>query len=338
MTLKFYTLLTLLFIVVLGNFVYFFVTQESVELVLWGVHYPAYPVAVWVLVPFAFYYVIHILVMSVGSIQNYLRQKNYERDFERVQEAFYLAYLQKERDFEFKTPRYKLLGELIEKSTLTPKSGQTIEGNTKIDAVFQAFSALESGQVVELKRFGLPKGSPIVVKNLSNAMNKEPKKAEEILGNASLYNRSFLEEAFAKMATYASLPALLRYKNYVTLKAIENIVARVNKEDAKIAYQFAHLFELVKSLNVEGNGYVKLAGMLKTVCVPEERLHLFKTLSDAKEAAVEGMLYTYFDLVMIEQAKELLDNYGPNDYPLYRAYVVLKKHNHTCKLDNLLGR
>ena len=60
---------------------------------------------------------------------------------------------------------------------------------------------------------------------------------------------------------------------------------------------------------------------------PEQRLKLFEGLSDSSEDAMNGYLYTLFDLEMLESAKEILDNSQPNEFIKFKAYSTLKSCN-----------
>lgn len=337
MTLKFYTLMTLFFILVLGNFVYFFISDKAVELSLFDMHFPAYPVAVWITVPFVFYYIINVLTMSVGSIKAYLDKRNYERDFEKLQDAFYHAYLHKDKPIEYKTARYKLLGQLLENSVIVPKAGATLENSAKIDAVFTSYNTLQAGNVADLKRFSLPKDNYLMVQNIKNALKVEPKKAETILSNSTYYSDELLTHAYEVLIGYANMSLISKYSQYLSLHTFEKIVARTQAKEHKLNFEYADFYNLINARPFTEDEYLAMASLLRDVFVPEERIHMFKSISQQNEKAVGALLYTYLDLEMVDTAQEMLTNYTPEEFARFRAYLELKEHNSQYELDEFVG-
>ena len=162
--------------------VYFFITNESVALTIFDVQFASYHVAIWVTIPFVFFYTLNVLLMSVGNVQAYFRLRNYERDYEKFQDQIFNAYLNKDKTIEYKTPRYKKLGEMIANSTIVPKDDAKIE-DKKINEIYEAFKTLNDGEVADLKRFSLEASNPLVIQNMRNTLHHDNSKAEKILSD-----------------------------------------------------------------------------------------------------------------------------------------------------------
>lgn len=337
MTLKFYTLLTMLFVLVLGNIVYFFITKESVALSVFDIHFASYPIAVWVAVPFVFYYLLHVTLMSFGSIQAYFRLRNYERDYEKLQDQIYNAYLQKDKLPDYKTPRYQKLGALVSNSVMTPKPNATIEDDKKLEDLYEVYKNLSKGKVVNLKKYSLEPSNPMMVKNAENALAEDNEQAERILSNATAYEKHFVQEAFGLYVEFATPSNILRYKSYLTLESFLKIVGRMTAEENPISFSIDDMIELIRVPELTEEDFTIIAKELKTILVPDQRIHLFENVSHDDEDAVRALLYTYTDLELLDNARELLDNYDETDYPIFRAYMELKKNNYGCSLDKLLG-
>ncbi len=336
MSLKFYTLFTLLFIVLLGNFVYFFVTKESAPLDIFGIHLSAYPVAIWVTLPFFLFYILNVILMSVNSVQSYLKLRNYERDFDKLLDAFYHGYLRKTKSFEYKTERYQTLGRLVEHSILLPKPDASIEEPAKISKLFELIHELDKGTVVDLRRYGLSKDNPLMVENAKNLLKSDVKSAESILSHSENYDDATLKEAYETYAQEASAAQLIKYKNAISMPSLLTIISRLEAEEKALEMNMDELFELCTAGAFDAASYVHIARALKTAMVPEDRMKLFERLSEAKEEAAEAELYTLLDLEMIEQAKDLLENYTSDDFPRYRAFLALKECHTAIDIDQLI--
>lgn len=339
MSLKFYTLFTLLFIVVLGNIVYFFVSSASIPVELFGIHFASYPIALWSTVPLVVFYLMNVVLMSVSSVQTYLKLRNYERDFDKLKDAFYNAFLYKDKEYEYKTPRYKLLGDIVASSYMQPKQGAVIEDNLKIQSLFTELLKIESGEIADLKKYSLSKSNPIMVENEKNRLKDDDTSAEKMLNNASNYDDATIKAAYGSFAMTADMPALLKYKKYVSIRSLLHIVDRVNSPENSIEITLDELFELCRAVTADINplGFIELARGVRMALIPEERIKLFKTLLSEEFDTSEALLYTYLDLEMIDTARELLENYENEDFPKYRAFIALKDTGYSCNIDLLLA-
>lgn len=335
MTLKFYSLFSLLFVVLLGNFVYFFVSNESVSFEVFGTQYNAYPVAVLIVLPIILFYAINIVLMSLSSIQNYLKLRKYEKDFENLKEAFYNAYLFKDKKFEYKTARYKLLGDLVESTIMRPKPHAVIEDNAKIQSVFTEIEKLELSEVADLKRFSLSKDNPLMIQNAKNHLRTDGESAQKVLDNASHYDDATVKEAFATFAFTASLNDLLKYKRFVSIRSLLQIINRVNAEENPLELSLENVLEFSRNVTqaINSLGFIEIAMHVRTALIPEERIKLFETLSEEGFEVSEALLYTLLDLEMIDMARELLENYEEKDFPKYRAFIALKDSGYSCNID-----
>jgi len=335
MTLKFYSLFSLLFVVLLGNFVYFFVSKESASLEILGRQFSAYPVAILIVLPIILFYAINVVLMSVSIVQSYLRLRNYERDFEKLKDAFYNSYLHKEKKYDYKTPRYRLLGDLVQSTMMSPKPHAIIEDNEKIQDVFAEIAKLEHGEVADLKRFSLPKDNPLMIHNAKNRLKTDDESAEKVLDNATHYDDATVKEAFATFAHTASLSAILKYKEFISIRSLLQVINRVNSEENALELTLEDITELSRNVTqaINSLGFIEIAMSVRTALVPEERIKLFETLSEEGFEVSEALLYTLLDLEMIDMARELLENYDEKDFPKYRAFIALKDSGYSCNID-----
>jgi hypothetical protein len=335
MTLKFYTLFTLLFVVLLGNFVYFFISTETAALDIFGIHFTAYPIAIWVTVPLLIFYLINVVLMSVSNIQSYFRLRNYERDFEKLKDAFYHAYLHKERKYEYKTRRYRLLGDLVASTQMMPKPNTAIEDNAKIQAVFSEIEKLQAGEVADLKRFSLSKDNPLMIQNAKNRLHSDAPTPEKILNAPDNYDDATTKEAYASYVTTADIHGVLKYKKFVSIRSLLQITRRVNAEENAIELSLEDLLTLSRSVTQDINqiGFIEIAMAVRSVLIPEERIKLFETLAEEGFEVSEAMLYTLLDLEMIDKAREMLENFASDDFPKFRAFIALKDADYSCSID-----
>lgn len=338
MTLKFYTLFTLLFIVLLGNFVWFFVTDASIPLNIADIHLASYPIAIWVTLPFFLFYLLNVIMMSVSSLQNYFKLRNYSRDFDKLKEAVYNAMLNKPKVFEFKTKRYKLLGDLVTSSVITPRDDAIIEDNEKLQSAVDMVQKVSRGEYLDIKPFGLAKDNPLTIQNAKNRLKSDGTTSLKLLENSSYYDDATIKEAYATYVKEATLADVIKFKKFVSIRSLLFLLNRVNNEEHPIEIDFDTLLDLTRHVTREINplGYLELSMAVRTVLVPDERIRLFETLLEDGVDVNESLLYTFLDLEMVEKARELLENFTEDDFPRYRAFLALKEINYSCNIDLLI--
>lgn len=83
--------------------------------------------------------------------------------------------------------------------------------------------------------------------------------------------------------------------------------------------------EKIKDLN--SLDYLYLAVTMAKNMLPEQRIAIMEKLSDDDEKALDGYLFTLFDLEMIDKANDLLHMTSEEEYPLFKAYADLKACN-----------
>ena len=115
MYLKRYTIASILLMVIVGWYVYAFVTQDSYAIEFFGIQLPTLSIAVLVVVPLVVLYIASLLHMAFYSLLGGFEHRKYDKDYEKFIDSIVDAYLFKaERNHVYKTDRYKLLGKVID--------------------------------------------------------------------------------------------------------------------------------------------------------------------------------------------------------------------------------
>ncbi len=329
MYIKRYTIAALIFIILAGWYVYAFITQDSMSLDFFGIPLPSLSIALWVVLPMILLYLASVFHMAFYSMLGSFKLRKYEKDYEKLIDAIIEAYLGKEnRNHVFKTPRYKLLGELVDNTVLFPS--QTLSADTaneKINNVIKLINNIKSGEVVELKKYSLPADNALVIQNERNRYKKGDISAEDILSHANKYDRNLCVEAYTDYVKTAPLYAIEKYKEFLTKEALFIILQRVNASENALEVSNDALLALFEELDLDKNDYIKISTVLAGGMLPEQRIKLFETLSEEKDEAMDAYLYTLFDLEMLAPADEILENSQPNEYLNFKSYRALKECN-----------
>ncbi|MEA1983300.1 MAG: hypothetical protein U9N39_07140 [Campylobacterota bacterium] len=330
MFIKRYTIAAFILMALVGAFIYTYVTQETTTIDLFGIPLPALSIAIWVVIPLFVLYVASVLHMSFYSFMSSLSLKKFEKDYEKIIDSVVEAYLgKKSRTNNFKTERYKLLGLLLENTSLFPIGNIIgLTKNEKIDGVLKTIEDIKNGDVVDLKPFNLLMENELVIQNERNRYKSGELTAEALLGNSTKYADVLKKEVYVDFVKSASLSNIEKYKVLLTKEALYEIIARVNADSFTLEISNEELVALINKLELSVDDYIKLSSVISGGgMIPEQRMRFFEMLSDANDDATPAYLYTLFDLEVLAVADEILDNTQPNEYQKFKAYRALKECN-----------
>ncbi|MGD9718087.1 MAG: hypothetical protein AB7U24_02510 [Sulfurimonadaceae bacterium] len=329
MYIKRYALTAFLFILFIGWYVYAFVTQESMGLRFLGIELPSLSIALWIVVPLIFLALASAFHMFFYSFLGTLKLRKYEKDYEKLIDALADAYLGKtSNDPKYKTPRYQLLGSLVADTHMIPSdklASSVLE--PKLAGVLKAIESIKKGEVADLKKYGLATHNPLMIQNQKNRYEKGELNCEEILSHPSKYDAEVARYAYVDFVKTAPMYAIEKYKGYLTKEALYEIMARINADTNTLEVSNETLVALIGTLELDAKEYIKLSSILAAHMVPEQRMKLFEMLSEKKEDAMQGYLYTLFDLEMLAPADDILENSQPDEFLNFKSYRALKECN-----------
>jgi hypothetical protein len=102
---------------------------------------------------------------------------------------------------------------------------------------------------------------------------------------------------------------------------------RVNGATYGIEMTNEEIVLLLGNMTLVAQDYVDISIAMSKNMIPEQRIRLFEMLSESNDDAMEGYLYTLYDLQMIDTANEILSNTAKDDFLIFKAYRDLKRAN-----------
>jgi uncharacterized protein YqgQ len=329
MHIKRYTIASFIFIILVGWYIFAYITQDTISLNFFGVQLPSLSIAMWVSVPLVLLYIASVVHISFYSMLGNLKLRKYEKDYEKFIDSIVDAFLGKEnRKHSFKTERYSFLNSLLNNVSVVPKEAlKSDTSNEKINSVISLVNDVKNGNVVDLKKYSLSLDNEIVIQNERNKYKKGDISAEDILGHSNKYAPSLCEEVYAEYVKTASLNMIEKHKRLLTKTALFEILNRVNRKEDGLEIINDVLIELFNSLKLEKEDFLKIASILSKCMVPEQRIKLFEIIGEANEKAMDSYLLTLFDLEILSPADEILENSQPDEFLNFKAYRALKECN-----------
>jgi len=335
MYLKRYTTASFLLIIIVGWYVYAFVTQDSYAISLFGIQLPSISIAILIVIPLIILYIASLLHMAFYSLLNGLDRRKYEKDYEKFIDSIIDAYLGKQkRSHVYKTDRYKLLGSVIDNSNLMAGANLKPEtSNEKINKILEIIEELKNGKVVDLKKYSLDPSNQLSVINQRNMYKNGDLSAENILNSKDKYTKSLLDEVYIDFVKEAPFYAIEKYKENLTKEALFIILSRINADENTLEATNDELISLFSQLELDGDDYIAISKALSLNMIPEQRMKLFESLSENSEEMLGAYLYTLFDLEMLSLADELLNNTLQDEFLNFKSYRALKECGKNFNID-----
>jgi len=327
MYIKRYTIAALVLIILVGWYVYAFITQSNVSINVFGVDLPSLTIAIWVIIPLVLLYIASVAHMGFYSFLGSLKLRKYDKDYEKMIESIVDAYLgKKDRLHAFKTDRYKLLGALVDSSTIYANEDLSSEVvNDKIEAVLKCIEDIKSGEVADLKKYSLPSYNELAIQNERNRYKKGKITAEGILGHLEKYDDILAEEVYIDFVKTAPLNMIEKYKKSMTKEALIVVLSRVNSQENTLEISNDVLISLFYDLELSKKDYVNASDTLSKTMIPEQRIKLFETMSNNDDKVMDAYLFTLFDLEMLAPANDILNNSQDSEYMHFKAYSALRE-------------
>ncbi len=327
MQLKRYTIASIILILLVAAAVYS-IDNGSISFDLLGMHFPNLPIAFWVVVPLVIMYLASLLHMGVYALVGNYKLRRLNKDHEKMIDALRDSLLGVgERNYVYKSDAYKLMGKLIDNSMIMPYETLRAIGNEKIDEVLQLMRDVKEKKKVEIKKFHLPSTSSIAIQNNLNRLERGEIDADGILARPDSYGEIVCAKAYESYVKTASIGSIMKYKQFLSKPSLLTFVQRINALENGIQVSNEELVSLLSGLKLQDGDWTDLSEAMSKNMLPEQRIRLFEMLSENNDDAMEGYLYTLYDLQMIDTANEILNNTSHNDYQIFKAYRDLKKAN-----------
>lgn len=327
MQLKRYTIASLILMILVAVAVYT-INSGTVSFDLLGMHFPNLPIAFWVVVPLIIMYLASILHMGVYALVGNVKLRRLSKDSEKMVDALRDSLLGVgERNNVYKSESYKLMGKLIDHSLILPFETLRSVGNEKIDEALALMRDVKEKKKVDIKKFHLPNTTSIAIQNNLNRLERGEVDADAILSRPDNYGEIVCTKAFESYVKTASVGSILKFKHLFNKSSLFDFLRRINSDENGIQIANDELAALFQTLKLDSNDWIDLAAVLSKNMLPEQRIRLFEMLSEKCEDAMEGYLFTLYDLQMNDTANEILNHTAKEDYQIFKAYRDLKAVN-----------
>ncbi len=326
MGIKRYILLSTVFILIVGLYVYSF-NGESYHLEPLGMYFTL-PVAVWVVLPLIILAIASVVHMQFYSFKHYWHERGFKKDFENLKEVAKQALLGEKIDhIHFKTREFKSSGEMFYLLTVDPSKEISLTDAELSSRYDIAKSILQGNYEENLKKYKLSKDNPIVIQNSINRLKIEPKYAYEVLKNCDDKNSELCSKAYDALLDIASFSEIKRYHFTPDKRTFRRMMERYLEPSDSFEMDLKSIEEMLEQFNADKADYLELAHEIKVKLSPDALIALFEKLYNTKGAvAADAYLYVLYDLQMIDKIREILDHADKDEFVKFRTIIFLRDH------------
>ncbi|BEG58054.1 LapA family protein [Helicobacter sp. NHP21005] len=337
MKLRYYGSFTLLFMIVVGWYVYNVDPQKLPVNV--ANHTLNLPIALWVVGVLLLFFIFTLLFVLSGSVANLWQRYKQKRDFEKLIEQIVSQNTKEHFILEkYHNPHFTTLSKILARFKLEADLNSQESGCEKVDQLFSLYARVSQAEDVEWRKYNLDPSNPFYIQNLQNKIHHDLKQAQQILkkeGYSPALKRQALIDLIQR-GSFKEIPKALKGADELLDKSVLAVLLRAFW-DKKVGMELVEIGNLCVQVGCNKQEYLQMAVDAKTFLSPDDWYKFFELLAEKDEQAEKAFLYVLLDLEMIEQAKERLSNHPQDEFLIIKAYLELKKSDKNYPLNIFFG-
>lgn len=334
MGIKRYILVTLIYMLAIGLYVYSF-NGESYTLELFGLSL-SFPIALWVLLPVFFLAIGSIGHLVFYNFKDFLYKRALKKDNELFQESAKNRILGEDVTTSYKTDGFKFAGKVLQSMRFDATLPTSFIEEEVAKACAVAVS-VTNGNYEDLKKYRLSKTNPLVIQNSINRLKIEPRFALEVLKNCKELNSELCKKAYEALLDFASFNEIKRYDFPTDKDAFTRMMKRYLDADDSFEMDIKSIEDMLEQFKADRADYLELAREMKMKLTPDALIALFEKLYNSKgTVAADAYLYVLYDLQMIDKIRELLLNSDSEEFVKFKTIMFLRDHGKSIDIEKFL--
>ena len=325
MGIKRYILLTVVYMLAVGLYVYSFNgDMHTVD----GYNFALeLPIAVWIILPAMLLFIASVAHMGFYKLKIFWKDRTANKDFENFKLALGSKVLGETSHIRYKSEWFKFIGKnasLFEYKDIP----SIVITDEKIEENRQLVRDIDSGKVMDLKKYKLSEDNELIMKNEFNKLNEDPKYAATILKNSKDENSALCQKAYFEYLKYASYDEIKKIGYSPSKEMFRVLMERYLEEEGTVAIKLdlATMQDLLMQFKANREDYLELAYEIKTKLDPDSLIALFEKLynTDDYSAVSDAYLYVLYELQMIDKIREILDNSDADEFMKWKTILFLR--------------
>jgi hypothetical protein len=333
MGLKKYIVASLIFIALVGGYVFSLVQQEF-QITLFESTL-SLPIALWIVLPLLILFVASLLHMMFYGVKGYVNKVTLHKDENNLYKLLKAKLLKKDETYKFNNPIFKDLAEILDGVEFEVKDKLFNSNNNELNQTAREIFDIKSGKLVNLST-KLDANNAFAVLNTINKINEQSDFALDVLKKADNYTQKEVEAAFQKVLEEKSMTSLK--KVLPTLKLNKNMLFELLKKDS-VQKEFnlskEELLKYIKAIELDAKEFIDIAQMYKNSLSPDEVIDVFEALSNSNENALNAYVYILIEFEMIEKVRDIFLSSSSEEFIAYKALLDLRDAGKHYTIDSI---
>ncbi len=325
MGIKRYVLLSIIYILAIGLYVYSF-NGDSYTLKIFTVSL-SMPVAVWIVVPVIVLFFASVSHLAYYAFKDFFYKRALKKDLETYIKVSKKIILGEKSGLKFKTDLFKLPSFISKTLNYVKKADiQNLE-NEELKECYMLVDNIRDGKYEDLKKFKLSPTNDLFILNEENRLESEPKYAYTILKTCENLENDLCQKAYNELLNIGTFSEIKKYKFHINKNIFRRMMERYLDDEDDFDMDINSIKEMLETFNANSEDYLELAQEIKIKLNPDDLIELFKKLYNEKgHIAANAYLYTLFELEMIDKVREILENSEEEDFLKFKTLLFLRDH------------
>lgn len=298
-------------------------TDASYELNLLGYKF-SMPIAAWFALPIAIFALLAVLHIFYHSFSVYQYKKNIKRDSGLFLEMVKEIFLGLASNKEFKT---ELFSTPVSVTRVLSPWGLYREfsvADENIASIINIVRAVKNGEVMDLKKFKLPKDNPLFIKNEQNKVLTQGNYYIDVLKDATT-PAEISSIARNKLIQTGDFSDIKRYVGKLSADEAMSLLERYVNDN--ISMGFDEIFDLLNDDKISRTQYLKSAIMLKNKLKPDTYKAIFEKLRSSHADADEAYAYVLYELVLLDDLRDMIEGSDTDEFQEIKTLLFLRDHS-----------
>jgi len=224
------------------------------------------PIAVWIVLPLIFLFVLTILHISYYGLKSYFTIKSLSKDSDSLLTLINSKLLQEPSKATFQNKDIKQIANILKQLDIQVNNQDFSCEDEKIKKTADQIFSVNSGKYISNKELKLPNNNPIMGKNLQNRIDQDENFALETLKKPKEYSKEIIKKSFDKVLESKSITTIKKLMDEIEFD--EGMAMSLFKKDAEQDPQFAmtndQLINLITKVNLTNHQLIAIANYYKT--------------------------------------------------------------------------
>jgi hypothetical protein len=326
--------LSIIFLAIIGIYVYSIIPNESAfyELTFLGYSWNL-PVAIWFIVPAVILFLVSVTHMIFYSIKNFLTKRLTKKDYDTLVLEIKHTLLGEDKPLEYKTDLFKVLAAVIRKTRYNPKSADEKTGEKELDEIFSILEKIRNGEYVDLKKFRLRSDNELLNQNRLNFSQNDKRSIVEVLKHCTSLDSEACAKAFNALLKKASYSDIKSYNFPLSSEMLLVLFKRYADKSDKLTLNIDDIKDLLEKAEMNSEEFLATARALKTAIEPDTLLKLYDNVQSKNHHASFAYLYILFELRLIDKARDFLENNEDSEFEKFRILLFLRDNGKIVDTD-----